>query len=151
MATRSKGEPRYQVPRELADSIAFRTLPPCAKLLWHDLMMQFRGGNNGNINCALSELERFGWRSSATLAKAIMYLIAHGFIRETRFGGKQAGDLKQCCLYAFTHLSTHANEKLGIKGREPSFAYRHFNPKECQVEENLTLQKMKLHASINES
>jgi len=142
MAQKFKGEPRYQVPRELASSLAFRSLPTAAKILWHDLMMQYRGSNNGNINATLSELEYYNWRSSTTIARGLRYLIAHGLLRETRMGGKRAGNLKQCCLYAFTHLPTHANTKLGIQGKEPTYDYRYFDPNKNIVEENLTLQKM---------
>jgi len=142
MAKQSKGEPRYQVPRELAESLAFRSLPASSKLLWHDLMMQFRGSNNGNINAALSVLKDCNWRSGTTLAKGLRYLIAHGFLIETRAGGRRAGNLKQCCLYAFTHLPTHENQKLGIKGKEATFDYRNFDPKKCLVADSLTLQKL---------
>jgi hypothetical protein len=142
MAQKLKGERRYQVPWELASSLAFRSLPSVAKLLWHDLMIQFYGSNNGNINATLSELAYFNWRSSTTIARGLRYLIAHGLLRETRMGGKRAGNLKQCCLYAFTHLPTHANAKLGIQGKEATYDYRYFDPKKNIVEENLTLQKM---------
>ncbi len=142
MAKKYQGEPRYQVPRELADSLAFRSLPAAAKILWHDLMMQFRGCNNGNINAALSELEYYNWRSSTTIAKGLRYLIGHGFIKETRMGGKRAGKLKQCCLYAFTHLPIHANTKLNIQGKEATHDYRNFDPGKNVVAANLSLQKM---------
>jgi hypothetical protein len=142
MATRAKGEPHYQVPRELADSLAYRSLPKVSKALWHDLMMQYRGVNNGNINAALTELGRYNWRSPTTLSKALRYLIAHGFIKETRTGGKRAGNLKQCCLYAFTHLPIHANKELGIKGSEATNDYRNFDPSKNVVAASLTLQKM---------
>lgn len=142
MVQQSKGEPRYQVPRELADSLAFRSLPAAAKILWHDLMMQYRGGNNGNINAAMSELAHYNWRSSTTVAKGLRYLIAHGLITETRMGGKRAGKLKQCCLYAFTHLPIHANAKLLIKGKEATHDYRNFDPVKDVVAASLSLQKM---------
>jgi hypothetical protein len=151
MAVFQKGEPRYQVPRALADSLAFRSLPVSAKVLWHDMMMQYRGANNGNINAALSEFKHYGWRSSATLAKALAHLMAHGLIRETRKGGKRAGNLKQCCLYAFTHLPTHANDKLGIQGKEPTHNYRNFDSSTWNGKEKITLQNMKLVASDNEA
>lgn len=147
MAYKFKGEPRYQVPRELAYSVAFRSLPPVAKILWHDLMMQYRGSNNGNINATLSELTDYNWRSSTTIARGLRYLMAHGLLRETRMGGKRAGNLKQCCLYAFTHLPIHTNIKLGIQGKEPTYDYRYFDPMENVVAENLTLQKMECVAS----
>lgn len=149
MSRLSKGEPRYQVPRELADSLAFRNLPTAAKILWHDLMMQYRGSNNGNINAALSELEHYNWRSSTTIAKGLRYLIAHGFIKETRMGGKRAGKLKQCCLYAFTHLPIHANAKLGIQGKEATHDYLNFDPRKNSVAASLTLQKMECDAPDN--
>jgi len=149
MAQHSKGEPRYQVPRELADSLAFRNLPTAAKILWHDLMMQFRGKNNGNINATLSELEHYNWRSATTIAKGLRYLIGHGLIKETRMGGKRAGNLKQCCLYAFTHLPIHADTKLGIKGKEATYDYRNYDPNKKPVAENLTLQKMECVAPLN--
>jgi len=142
MAKIPQGEPRYQVPRELADSLAFRSLPIAAKVLWHDLMMQFRGSNNGNINATLSELKHYGWRSGTTLAKGLRYLMAHGLLKETRAGGKRAGNLKQCCLYGFTHLPIHANAKLNIQGKQATHDYRNFDPNKCVVEEKLSLQKM---------
>jgi len=145
-----KGEARYQVPRELASSLAFRSLPPVAKILWHDLMMQYRGSNNGNINATLSELTYYNWRSGTSIAKGLRYLIAHGLLKETRMGGKRAGNLKQCCLYAFTHLPIHANTRLNIRGKEPTYDYRNYNPSKCIVEDNLTLQKMEYVAPDND-
>lgn len=150
MAQLPKSEPRYQVPRELADSLAFRSLPTSAKMLWHDMMMQYRGCNNGNINAALSELQHYGWRSGTTIAKALRFLMAHGFIKETRMGGKRAGNLKQCCLYGFTHLPIHENQRLGIPGAQPSCKYRNFDPKKCKVADSLTLQKMECDDSHTE-
>ncbi len=146
-----QGEPRYQVPRELADSLAFRSLPGASKLLWHDMMSEYRGRNNGNISAALSVLALRGWRSPATLTKALLHLMAYGFIRETRKGGKAACNLKQCCLYAFTHLPVNANDQLGIKGAPATFDYRNFDPSSNPVEPTLSLQKMKRHATESES
>ncbi|MCE9551379.1 MAG: hypothetical protein K8R50_10355 [Betaproteobacteria bacterium] len=149
MTQKSQGEPRYQVPRQLADSLAFRSLPVAAKVLWHDLMMQYRGGNNGNINAVLSELAHYNWRSSTTIAKGLRFLIAHGLIKETRMGGKRAGNLKQCCLYAFTHLPIHANAKLNIQGKEATHDYRNFDHNKNVVAANLSLQKMERVAPHN--
>lgn len=138
---KNQGEPRYQVPRELADSIAFRSLPAASKLLWHDMMMQYRGRNNGNINATLHDLERFGWRSTATLAKALAYLIAHGFLVETRKGGGNSVPLRQCCLYRFTHLPTYANDEIGVKAAGATFDYKSFDP--TKLPENITLTSLK--------
>jgi hypothetical protein len=135
------GEPRYQVPRELVESLAFRTLPDKSKLLWHDMMFSYRGSNNGNINAALGDLAQFGWKSSASLAKALAYLIAHGFISETRKGGGNQCSLNQCCLYRFTHLPVNANPKIGIGGGQPTFDYRFFDP--TKLPEKVTLSTVK--------
>jgi hypothetical protein len=166
--TKFQGEPRYQVPRELADSLAFRTLPAASKLLWHDMMMSYRGRNNGNINATLTSLSSYGWKSSATLARALAYLIAHGFIRETRKGGGNECSLRQCCLYRFTHLATNPNDQIGIKGGGPTYEYRQFDPNKLPKSvtlaslkglsektsrfrnESVTLQNVKRDASENE-
>jgi hypothetical protein len=165
---KSQGEPRYQVPRELAGSLAFRSLPTASKLLWHDLMMSYRGRNNGNINATLHDLEWYGWRTSATLAKSLAYLIAHGFLAETRNGGGNSCPLRQCCLYRFTHLPTNANDRIGIKAGGATYDYRFFDPSKlpekitqtsvkgltgknsCFGKRSATLQKAKHDASESE-
>jgi hypothetical protein len=149
MASSGNSEPRYQVPRELADSLAFRSLPATAKLLWHDLMMQFRGKNNGNINATLSQLKYYNWRSTSTLSRALAYLIAHGFLHETRNGGGNNCSLQQCCLYRFTHLPVNANDKLGIKGGAPTYDYRKYDPK--KLPEKITLTHLKQLSRKNSS
>jgi hypothetical protein len=149
MARSNKGEPRYQVPRELADSLAFRTLSNSAKVLWHDLMMQYRGNNNGNINATLSNLKYFGWRSSSTLSKALAELIAHGFLCETRKGGGNGCSLRQCCLYRFTHLVVNANDKIGIKGGAATYDYRQYDPQ--KLPKKITLTVLKKLANKNSS
>lgn len=165
---KSQGEPRYQVPRELADSLAFRSLPNASKVLWHDLMMSYRGRNNGNINATMHDLKWYGWRAPATLAKSLAYLIAHGFLAETRKGGGNSCSLQQCCLYRFTHLATNANDRIGIKAGSATHDYRSFDPSKlpeeitltalkgltgknsCFGKRSATLQKMKQDASENE-
>ncbi|GJL74545.1 MAG TPA: hypothetical protein DEF07_00860 [Nitrosomonas sp.] len=144
-----KWEPHYRVPKELYDSLAFRSLPGNAKLLWHDMMMQYRGNNYGNIHATLSQLEYYGWRSSSTLSKALAYLIAHGFLRETRNGGGNNCSLQQCCLYCFTHLAINANGKLGIKGGAPTYDYRQYDPD--KLPENITLTELKGLSQKNSS
>ena len=151
MAKQPQGQAGYYVTRELSDSLAFRSLPSASKLLWHDLMGKYRGVNNGNINSALSELKDYGWRSGTTIAKGLRHLIAHGFLIETREGGKRAGNLKKCCLYGFTHLPIQDTPKVGIKGRAATFDYRYYDPRRHVAELNLTLQKMKRIAPENEA
>lgn len=141
MAIPNKIERYYPVPIELANSLAFRSLSNRAKVLWHDLMMQYNGNNNGNINATLGGLKHYGWRSSSTLADALAQLIAHGFLCETRKGGGNNCRLQQCCLYRFTHRPVNANEKIGIKGGAATYDYRQYDPKRMPDKPTLTQVK----------
>lgn len=142
MRAKKNVEPYIKIPLELASSIQFRVLPYSAKALWVVLMLQHKGNNNGNINATLTELSKHGWNSSATISKNLKYLIAYGFLIETRRGGLKAGADK-CCLYGFTHLPIIPNERLGIKGAQAIFAYRQVDVTKMVVEEKLSIQKMK--------
>ena len=75
------------------------------------------------------------------MAKALAYLIAHGFLRETRNGGGNNCSLQQCCLYRFTHLPVNTNDKIGIKGGAATFDYRQFDP--AKLPEKITLTELK--------
>lgn len=100
------------------DSPAFRTLPPSALKLWIDLRVQFRGGNNGNISAALTQLRSRGWSSDDTLSRALWVLLERGLLRRTREG--KPGPFRLCSLYAFTDLPTARNDRLEIEGRDPT-------------------------------
>ena len=141
MTKKPQGEPHYRVPRELADSPAFRDMPSAAKHLWHDMMMFYRGRNNGNINATLTALRPYGWRSTATLAKAIAHLMAYGFLRETRKGGGNSCPLNQCCLYRFTHLPTNGYDDIGLKSGPATYEYRVFDPR--KLPKSITLTSLK--------
>ena len=102
MTKSGSNEHHYRVYRSLYSSLAFRTLSHKSVALFHHLLTQFNGGNNGNISATLNMMKHFGWASSATLSSAIKELQAHGLIIKTRQGGM--GAMKQCSLYAFAHL-----------------------------------------------
>ncbi len=118
--------PFIALSHSLADSLAFRTLTPLALKLWINMMMQYNGRNNGNINATFSEMEKWGWRSETSLHKALKELLGHGLITKIRQGGI-ASMSKICCLYAFTHLPINDIPKLGIRGRPPLNTYREFS------------------------
>ncbi|MGA7178747.1 MAG: hypothetical protein WBX11_04055 [Thiobacillaceae bacterium] len=122
--TMPTGERYYMVKKSVYESFAYRSLSFKALALFHHLLTQFNGGNNGNISATLSMMKHFGWASSATLSSAIKELLEHGFIRKTRQGGM--GAMKQCSLYAFTHLPVAENARLGIKGGPATHDYREF-------------------------
>jgi len=62
-----------------------------------DISMQYDGKNNGNLSATFSILKKRGWKSTASLAKALKELLAKNLIKKTRQGGRN-----QCCLYAVT-------------------------------------------------
>lgn len=122
--TTIKQEHYYRVQRSIYDSYAFRSLNFKAVALFHHMLTKFNGGNNGNISATLSMMKHFGWSSSATLSSAMKELLEHGLIKKTRQGGM--GAMKQCSLYAFTHLPVAENARLRIKGEQASHDYRSF-------------------------
>lgn len=95
----------FALPNVILNSAAFCNLSfPAARLLL-DLGEQFNPnhrarncGNNGDLCCAFSVMQRRGWRSKATLAKARDELLASGLIEQTRQGGLNVGP----SLYALT-------------------------------------------------
>jgi hypothetical protein len=124
MTMKTTTERYYRVPISIYGSLAFRSLSFKAQALFHHLLTQFNGGNNGSISATLSMLKRLGWASSATLSSAIKELLEHGLIKKTRQGGM--GAMKQCSLYAFTHLPVAENARLGIEGGPATHEYKTF-------------------------
>jgi hypothetical protein len=120
-----KSEQYYRVCKSLYDSYAFRTLSHKALALLHHMLIQFNGGNNGNISATLSIMKSFGWSSSATLSSAIKELLEHGLLKKTRQGGM--GAMKQCSLYAFTHLPVSENMRKGVKSGNATHEYRTYS------------------------
>lgn len=120
------------IPRKVADSEAFRSLPPIARALYVDLRRQHNGYNNGQIAAVLKGtedrpgLQAFGW-APRTVYKSLKKLIAHGLIERVRQGGIDHLS-KTCSLYAFTDLAVVANKEKGIAGAMPSLAYLQFTP-----------------------
>ncbi len=98
----------YQVPQTVYDSLAYKSLSANSLKLWHDMLTQFNGGNNGEICAILSQLESRGW-SNASLYRALGELIKKGFL-ERNFQGGIGPAGKKPSRYRFTHLSASAPE-----------------------------------------
>ena len=65
-----------------------------------DLAMQYSGKNNGNLCVSHSVMRQIAperWSSKGTLDKALVELVAEGFIEQTRQGGRNVAS-----LYALT-------------------------------------------------
>jgi hypothetical protein len=122
------------IPRKVADSPAFRSLPQIARALYVDLRRQHNGHNNGQIaavdrgNEASPGLAYYGW-SHSSVHKNLKILLEHGLIEKTRQGGIGVMS-KTCTLYAFTDLAIAAHTGKGIKGAQPSLAYMQYVPKD---------------------
>ena len=118
----------YQVPHSVADTVAYCSLSAHAQKLWHDLLLQYNGSNNGHIAAILTQLAKRGW-TNGTLYRALDELQKKGFIVRTRQGG--IGAMKKICtLYRFTHLATSTNPEIGIRESGPTNDYKNWKPEE---------------------
>jgi len=77
----------------------FARLSPYAVKLFIDLYGQFNGRNNGNRCASWTLMHARGWRSKATLHRAIMELRDKGWTVVSRQGGRN-----KASLYALTCL-----------------------------------------------
>lgn len=85
------------IPHAVLESKNYPSLTPRAAKLLLDLVVQFRGKNNGDLTTAWKVMRTKGWRSRAMLNKARDELLKYGFIECTRQGGRHT-----CSLYAVT-------------------------------------------------
>lgn len=129
------------IPRAVADSAAYISLPVHARALYADLRRQFNGHNNGDICAAGGVLEKYGWAHS-TISKHLKLLIDHLLIVKTRQGGIGAMS-RTPCLYGFTDEQIIANSTKGISGAMASHAYRDFKP---ELPAKSKRNKSKVHA-----
>lgn len=145
----------------LLDTAAYLALGWSSRALYVDLRRKLNGHNNGNIEATLSTLKHRGWRSSATLNKALKELIAVGLIAQTRQGGI-ASMSKICSLYRFTDVDVFEFPKHGIDKIKATNDYRSFTSL-AQARavirdalnrsngKNSKIQKLKLTASESEA
>lgn len=97
---RRDGGSYIAMPHIILESAEYAALSPQAVKLLIDLFSQFRGVNNGDLSAAWKIMSARGWRSKATLYRALHELIANGWIEMTRRGG-----IHRCSLYAVTWLA----------------------------------------------
>lgn len=111
---------------DLIDSVAWRSLGYASQSLFLLMRRKLMGTNNGNISATLGELKHYGWKSSATLNKALKELQALGFIAVTRQGGIAFGQ-KVCTLYRFTDVDVYEHPKLGIRSISATNDWKRFS------------------------
>ena len=96
---RRPSKPFLRLPRDVVDSVEYSDLSAIAVKLMIDLHAQYRGHNNGDFTIAWRYMKDRGWRSKATLYKAIGKLQGLGFVIVTRRGGRRIPT-----LYGLTYL-----------------------------------------------
>lgn len=99
------------LPLDVIRSPAFSALPAYAVKLLFDLLAGYSGKNNGDFSAAWSLMQKRGWASRDTLAKATKALETTGWIIRSRQGHR-----KQTTLYAVTFYAVdECGGKLDIK------------------------------------
>ncbi|SEL64026.1 hypothetical protein [Nitrosovibrio tenuis] len=103
------------LPHCLLESQVFIELSAHAIKLLIDLLMQFKGFNNGDLCLAWSLMEKRGWKSRDTLNKARQELLNVELILITRYGDRKRPHLYALTFFAVDEcggkLDIHATEK----------------------------------------
>lgn len=99
---RDKREPGLfvTVGRQFLRSTTLATLSPYAAKLYLDLLAQYNGFNNGDLCAAWTVMQKRGWRSKATLYKALQELLQSDVVMLTRQGGRHKASLYALTQYA---------------------------------------------------
>lgn len=121
-----QAEAHIRLTMTVLNSPAYIALDWSARALLIDMRSKLRSNNNGNVNAALSELKHRGWKSPATLAKALRQLEAAGLIAKTRQSVGVAHGAKLCNLYRFTDLDCYEFTKLAIPATKATHDYKRF-------------------------
>lgn len=91
------------VPKAILLSPEYAALTAHEVKLLLDIVVQFNGyTNNGDLQCTWRLMKVRGWRSQATLWRALHGLLDKNFVVKTRQGGKH-----RCSLYGVTWVEIH--------------------------------------------
>lgn len=114
------------LPHRVQESANWKMCSASAIRLLTDLVLQFRGKNNGDLCTALTTLRTRGWTRSQTISIAARELCHYGLIQMTR-----QGNLHRPSLYALTwHPIDHCKGKLEISASEvPSNLWMEVKPR----------------------
>lgn len=97
----------------IVNSPAWLALPFSTRALYVQLRVKLKQTNNGNIDATAAALKHSGFRSTATIFRALRELETVGLIAKTRQGGIAAGG-KVCNLFRFTDKECWEFPKLGL-------------------------------------
>ncbi|WP_137009379.1 hypothetical protein [Aquitalea aquatilis] len=87
----------FALPKCVLESDEFATLSPFAVKLMMDMAAQHHMGRNGYLSASWTLMQKRGWRSKDTLAKALNELETEGWVVRTRQGGRRI-----CNLFGFS-------------------------------------------------
>lgn len=123
------------IPTEILESSEYAMLNGNAVKALLDLYSQFNGRNNGDYTAAWGVMSKRGWKSKASLYKALRALLEGGWIVKTRQGGKHA-----CTLYAVTWKPIHeCDGKLDVSATNtPLGTWKQIKKPAPQVDHNST-------------
>lgn len=114
-----KSERHIQIPHRILNDPQFIKLKQSAKGLMLDVLMQYNGKNNGDLQMTREYLmKQRGWRSAGTINTAKKALLKSGLVVETRssfFG--QSG--KSCCRFAIAWLQSHYLDGVELTHAKP--------------------------------
>ena len=74
-------------------------LSPFGKALMLDLAVQYNGSNNGDLCAAWSLMRKRGWKSPATLSRALRELKERGWAEVCRQGGRNRPSLYSLTIW----------------------------------------------------
>lgn len=92
------------IPRVVMENPSYINIGPSAKALLFEAAYQYKGKNNGDICFAWTLMKKRGWKSKATLAKAIAELLNENLTALSRQGHFRK-PFDRCSLYAITWQS----------------------------------------------
>ncbi|UHC82754.1 hypothetical protein LS633_02655 [Pseudomonas sp. NIBR-H-19] len=98
---KAKTPPFAMVFLAMWQSANFRALGPWSRCVLLELMMQYRGKNNGNLSATRTMAKEWGIASDNTLRKALTELEAGGWIIQTRSSVFSRHGAR-CALYALS-------------------------------------------------
>ena len=93
-----------QLPYAVLDSPSYIGVSGSSKQLLIDIFRQFNGRNNGYLSSIFTLMQKRGWKSKSTLARALEGLLKAELIIITREGWFQGAHSSRCALYAVTWL-----------------------------------------------
>ncbi len=88
------------IPDKVVRHEKFAALSPIATKLLCDCLAQYNRINNGDLCVTFKVMQRRGWRSKQTLARALAELERTGFLIRTRQGGRN-----RCSLFALSFFA----------------------------------------------